>query len=139
MKRSSSLATAVAPSTPGIGNVTTGVLPSQVTDVLPIFEVAFLEQPAGIAEHFQRVDSGARQGCFGCALRAGPETNQALIDLSRIGLAVPSPGTRPAPGLSSSQAYLPLTTSMLEYVRPFGSVHSICVRLPANWYALLMR
>ena len=34
MKRSSSLATAVASSTPGIGNVTTGVLPSQVTDVL---------------------------------------------------------------------------------------------------------
>ncbi len=41
---------------------------------------AFLEQPAGIAEHFQRVDSGARQGCFRRALRAGPKTNQALID-----------------------------------------------------------
>ena len=35
--------------------------------------------------------------------------------LSGIGLAVPSPGTRPAPGWSSSQAYSPLTTSMLEY------------------------
>ena len=44
------------------------------------------EQPTGIAEHFQRIDTGACQGCLGRALRAGPQTNQALIDLLALRL-----------------------------------------------------
>ena len=101
---------------------------------------AFLEQSAGIAEHLQRVDSGARQGCFRRALRAGPQPNQALIDAfaHRLGRAFARHETGARPGLHPRRTS-PLTTSMLEYVRPFGSVQSICVRLPANWYALPMR
>ena len=41
-----------------------------------------------------------------------------------IGVAFPFVGPISAPGVSSFQAYSPLTTSMFEYVCPFGRVQA---------------
>jgi hypothetical protein len=41
-----------------------------------------------------------------------------------IGVAFPFAGPICAPGVSSSQAYSPLTTSMFEIVCPFGRVQA---------------
>jgi hypothetical protein len=41
-----------------------------------------------------------------------------------IGMALPFVEPISAPGLSSFQAYSPLTTSMFEYASPFGRVQA---------------
>jgi hypothetical protein len=50
-----------------------------------------------------------------------------------IGVAFPFPATSSAPGMSSFQAYPPLTTSTLEYVCPFGRVQVYWIRSPVVW------
>ena len=50
-----------------------------------------------------------------------------------IGVALPFPATISAPGMSSFQAYGPLTTSIVVCVCPLARVHVICVRWPGVW------
>src|SRR5690349_11986859 len=115
MNRASSLAVAVAFGTPGIGNVTTGVLPSHLTDVLPtdgtsaatrcglaaicgvsvgncVPYIAAFHAPCGL-DHRRIIRSSTAAG---------------------IGVALPSPATSSAPIWSSFQEYAPLKTSIVS-------------------------
>src|SRR6202046_3539864 len=116
----SSVAVAIALGTPGIGNVTTGLLPSHAAEVFPAIEtlagtrcglgaiscrslvpaIAPLNAPCGLA-HKRIIRSSTVPG---------------------IGVALPLPGTSSAPGMSSFQAYAPLRTSTLEHAWPLGRV-----------------
>src|ERR1700689_987066 len=120
MNLSFSVAVAIALGTPGIGNVTTGLLPSHETEVFPAVEtsagtrcgrgaisggslipaIALLNAPCGLA-HRRIIRSSTVAG---------------------IGVALPLPGTSSAPGMSSFQAYAPLRTSTLEHAWPLGRV-----------------
>src|ERR1700684_45352 len=105
MNLSLSVALAIALGTPGIGNVKTGLLPSHTTEVFPAIEtsagtfcgrgaisggslipaIAPLNAPCGLA-HRRIIRSSTVAG---------------------IGVALPLPATRSAPGISSFQAYAP--------------------------------
>src|SRR5665213_1936969 len=130
MNFASSVAVAVAVGTPGIGNVSTGVLPSHVTDVLPtvmtsagtfcglaviggafgssVPAIAAFHAPCGLA-HRRIIRSWTAAG---------------------IGVALPLPGSSSAPGMSSFHAYAPLRTSILEQLWPLGRVPVIWIRSP---------
>src|SRR3984885_7251211 len=105
MNFASSVAVAVALGTPGIGNVTTGLLPSHATDVLPA--VMTSAGPRWGLAHRRIIRSSTVAG---------------------IGVALPLPGTSSAPGMSSFQVYAPLRTSTLEQLCPLGRVPVIWIR-----------
>src|SRR3569832_2276039 len=101
----SSVAVAVAVGTPGIGNVIVGVLPAQVTEVLPIV----------ITSAASFCGLGVMSGAFG--LEAVPNiaafhapcglAHRRIIRSSTvfgIGVAMPLPGMCSAPGMSSFPA-----------------------------------
>src|SRR5437879_626423 len=109
----SSVAVAVAPATPGIGNVTTGLPASHDTDVLPAVVPPSCSRVAGLGPH------SAVSGTPGHAALGAP-WGRAHKRMSRSCTAFPSAVTFPfvgpiaAPATSSFQAYCPLTTSMFE-------------------------
>src|SRR5207342_3603374 len=103
----SSVAVAVAVGTPGIGNVSTGLLPIHATDVLPTVITS-----AGSFCGLGVIDGGSEVPA-NAALNApcGP-AHRRIIRSSTVagtGVALPWPGTSSAPGTSSFQAYAPLS------------------------------
>src|ERR1043165_1745806 len=129
MNFASSVAVAVALGTPGIGNVSTGLLPSHATDVLPIV----------MTSAASRCGLGVIGGASGevpanAALNAPYGLAHSRIirssPVAGIGVALPLPATGPAPGMSSFQAYAWLMTSSLKQLWPLGRVPVIWMRSP---------
>src|SRR5690348_17294923 len=120
MNFASSVAAAVALGTPGIRNVTVGLLPSQVTEVFPAV-ITFAGTSCGLGA----ISGGSLVPAM-AALNApcGPAHRRIIRSsmVAGIGVALPLPGTRSAPGMSSFQAYAPLRFSILEQLWPLGRV-----------------
>src|SRR5579871_2122177 len=120
MNLSLSVAVAIALGMPGIGNVTSGLLPSQATEVFPAFETS-----AGTRCGRGAISGGSLIPAI-AALNApcGPAHRRIIRSSTApgIGVALPLPGTSSAPGMSSFQAYAPLRTSILEHDCPLGRV-----------------
>src|SRR3974390_2785280 len=133
MYLSFSVAVAVAVGTPGIGNVSTGLLFSQTSVVFP----------AVVTSAGTRCGFAVRSGAFGspvpamAAFHAPCGLAQRRIirssTVAGIGVALPLPGTSSAPGMSSFQAYAPLRTSTLLQLWPLGRVPVIWTRSPDVW------
>src|ERR1041384_3445622 len=127
----SSVAVAVALGTPGIGNVNTGFLVYQATDVLPtIITSAGSRCGLGVIGGGSVVPANAALNAP-CGL-----AHRRIIRSSTVagmGVALPLPGTSSAPGMSSFQAYAPLRTSTLEQLWPLGRVPVIWIRSPDVW------
>src|ERR1700681_3402154 len=127
----SSVAVAVAPGTPGIGNVTTGLPASNDTDVWPTFATPSAKRVPGLAPN-QNVSVVPATAALGAPWGLAQIRTSRSCTVPGIGMVVlfvgpgfVGPGfVGPiwAPGVSSFQAYSPLTTSMFEYVSPFGRV-----------------
>src|SRR2546427_12609509 len=102
-----------------MGNVTTGLAPCHVTDVWPTFVRPPSNSVPGFAPSQNVSDVPAT-----AALGAPYGLAQMRISRSctAAGIAVAFPFVAPisAPGVSSSQAYNPLTTSTFEYAGPFA-------------------
>src|SRR5262245_7070636 len=120
MNFASSVAVAIAFGTPGIGNVTTGLLPSHVTEVFPAIETS-----AGTLCGLGAISGGSDIPAI-APLNApcGPAHRRIIRSstVAGIGVALPLAATSSAPGISSFQAYAPLRTSTLEHAWPFGRV-----------------
>src|SRR6187549_4121699 len=121
MNFASSVVVAVAVGTPGIGYVSTGLLPTHATAVLPIVATSAAS----------RCGLGVIGGASGAvpakaALNApcGPDHRRIIRSstVAGMGVALPLPGTSSAPCMSSFQAYAPLTTSIVEQLWPLGRV-----------------
>src|SRR5262245_27237510 len=113
MNLASSVAVAVAFGTPGIGNVTTGVLPFHSTDVLPTVAMS-----AGTDCGLAAICGVSVGNCvpYIAAFHAPCGLDHKRIIRSStaagIGVALPSPATSSAPIWSSFQVYAPLKTSI---------------------------
>src|SRR5215471_9303569 len=140
MFRSFSVAAAVAVGTPGIGNVIDGLLPSHVTDVLPIV----------ITSAASFCGRGVMSGAF--RFEAVPNiadfhapcglAHRRIIRSSTvfgIGVALPLPAMSSAPGMSSFQAYAPLRSSIVLQLWPFGRVPTIWIRSDESLWLMLVR
>src|SRR5580765_7981341 len=128
---------AVAVGTPGIGYVSTGLLPCQVTDVFPmVITSAASFCGRGVIDGGSDVPANA-------ALNApcGPDHRRITRSSTAagIGVALPWPATSSAPGMSSFQAYPPLRSSMVLQLWPLGRVPAIWIRSPEFWYVMLVR
>src|SRR4029453_9531394 len=128
MNFASSVAVAVALGTPGIGNVSTGLLPTHATDVLPTV-IKSAGRVCGLGGNEGGSDVPAN-----AALNApcGPDHRRIIRSstVAGIGVALPLPAMSSAPGVSSFQAYAPLRTSTLEQLWPLGRVPVIWIRSP---------
>src|SRR3954467_8794795 len=128
MNFASSGAVAVAPGTPGIGNVKTGLVPSHLTDVLPMVITSAAKRCG------RGVMGGGSVVPANAALKApcGPAHRRIIRSstVAGIGVALPLPGTSSAPWMSSFQAYAPLTTSIVEQLWPLGLVPVTRIRSP---------
>src|SRR5438552_19183520 len=131
MNLSLSVAVAIAVGTPGIGNVTTGLLPTHAPDVLP-FVMTSAANRCGLG-----VIGGGSVVPANAALNAPCGLAHRRIIRSSavagIGVALPLPATSSAPGMSSFQAYAPLSTSIFEQLWPLGRVPVIWIRSPDVW------
>src|SRR4051812_4924878 len=121
MNFASSVAVAVAPGTPGIGNVTTGLPPSHATDVLPAVAPPSGRYVAGLAPNSAVSDTPVN-AALGAPCGLAHRRMSRSCTAAGIGVALPFPGMISAPGTSSFQAYWPLTTSTFEYGWPFARV-----------------
>src|SRR5476649_796091 len=131
MNFASSVAVAVAVGTPGIGNVSTGLLPTHATDVLPIVATSAASFCGlGVIVGGSDVPANAALNAP-CGLAHRRIIRSSTV--AGIGVALPLPATSSAPGVSSFQAYAPLTTSTLEQLWPFGRVPVIWIRSPDAW------
>src|ERR1700682_214613 len=119
----SRVAVAVAPGTPGIGNVTTGLPASQDTDVWPTFATPSAKRVPGLAPN-QNVSVVPATAALGAPWGLAQNRMSRSSTAAGIGMALPLVEPISAPGVSSFQAYSPLTTSMFEYVSPFGRVQA---------------
>src|SRR5215510_15011973 len=132
MNFASSVAVAVALGTPGIGNVTTGLLPSHTTEVFPAMVTSAGTHVAGLG-----ANSGGSLIPASAPLSAPCGLAHKRIirssTVAGIGVALPLPATSSAPGMSSFQAYAPLRTSTLEQLWPLGRVPVIWIRSPDVW------
>src|SRR5437763_17214993 len=121
MNFASSVAVAVALGTPGIGNVSTGLLPTHATDVLPAIMTS-----AGISVPGLGAILGGSVIPAIAAFHApcGPAHRRIILSstVAGIGVALPLPAMISAPGMSSFQAYAPLRTSTFEHAWPLGRV-----------------
>src|SRR6202035_5048017 len=120
MNFSSSVAVAIALGTPGIGNVTTGLLPSHATEGFPAIETS-----AGTRCGLGGLFRGSLVPAIAplnapCGLAHKRIIRASVV--AGIGVALPLPATSSAPGMSSFQAYAPLRTSTLEHAWPLGRV-----------------
>src|SRR5688572_8154929 len=133
MNFASSVAVAVALGTPGIGNVTTGLLPDHVTEVLW----------AVITSAGTRCGLAAICGAFVFCVPAIAAfhapcgfAHKRIIRSSTvagIGVALPWPATSSAPIVSSFQVYAPLKTSIVLQLWPLGRVPVMRMRSPDVW------
>src|SRR5262245_58399430 len=117
----SSVAVAVAPGTPGIGNVTTGLPASHATDVLPAIVAPSCSSVAGFAPHSD-LSFTPRIAALGAPCGLAHKRINRSCKAAGIGVALPLAGTISAPGMSSFHAYCPLTTSTFEYAWPLARV-----------------
>src|SRR5579863_4670273 len=115
----SSVAVAVAPATPGIGNVTTGLSPSHDTDVWPTFATPSAKRVPGLAPN-QNVSVVPATAALAAPWGLAQIRISRSSSVAGMGVVLPLVGPIWAPGISSFQAYRPLTTSMFEYISPFG-------------------
>src|SRR6266478_5069354 len=125
MNLSLSVAVAVAVGMPGIGYVSTGLLPTHATDVLPIVITSAASRCGlGVIDGGSDVPANAalNEPC-------GPDHRRIIRSstVAGIGVALPLPATSSAPGMSSFQAYAPLTTSIFEQLWPLGPVPTIWI------------
>src|SRR3954469_19568291 len=126
MNFASSVAVAIAVGTPGIGNVTTGLLPTHATDVLPIVATSAARRcGVGVIGGGSVVPANAALNAP-CGLAHRRIIRSSTV--AGIAVALPWPGTSSAPGMSSFQAYAPLRTSTLEQLWPLGRVPVIWIR-----------
>src|ERR1700722_3911975 len=120
MNLSLSVAVAIALGTPGIGNVTTGLLPSHTTEVFPAFETS-----AGTRCGLDAISGGSLIPAIALLNAPCGLAHRRILRASTvagIGVALPLPGTSSAPGMSSFQAYAPLRASILEHDWPLARV-----------------
>src|SRR5437870_2010464 len=117
----SSVAVPVAPGTPGIGNVTTGLPPCHATDVLPIFVTPSATSVAGLAPS-QNVSDNPATAAFGAPCGLAQMRIRRSCTVAGIAAVLPFVPAISAPGVSSFQAWNPLTTSMLEDAGLFARV-----------------
>src|SRR6516165_8029046 len=118
MNFASSVAVAVAVGTPGIGNVTLGLLPSHATEVFPAIETS-----AGTRCGLGAISGGSLVPAIAALNAPCGLAHRRIIRSSTvagIGVALPLPATSSAPGMSSSQVYAPQSTSTLEQAWPLG-------------------
>src|SRR4029079_10699038 len=129
MNLASRVAVAVAVGTPGIGNVNTGLFPSQATDVFPIV-ITSAASRCGLC--FIGGASGDVPANAALNAPCGPAHRRIIRSstVAGIGVALPLPAISSAPGMSSFQAYAPLRTSILEQLWPLGRVPVIWIRSP---------
>src|SRR5246127_60007 len=131
MNLSLSVAVAIALGTPGIGNVTTGLLPTHATEVFPATETS-----AGTRCGLGAISGGSLIPAI-APLNApwGPAHRRIIRSstVAGIGVALPLPGMSSAPGISSFQAYAPLSTSILEQLWPLGRVPVYWIRSADVW------
>src|SRR6267154_694218 len=123
MYLASRVAVAVAPGTPGIGNVTTGLPASHDTEVRATFATPSAKRVPGLAPN-QNVSVVPAIAALGAPWGPAHMRMSRSCTLPGIGVAFPFVGPISAPGVSSFQPYSPLTTSMFEYVCPFGRVQA---------------
>ena len=123
----SRVAVAVAPGTPGIANVTTGLPASHDTDVVPTFATPSGNSVPGLAPRWNvsvvPASAALAAPCGLAQMRISRSCTAAAI-----GVAFPLVGPISAPGVSSFQAYSPLTTSMFEDFCPFARVQAYWIR-----------
>src|SRR5438552_18237564 len=110
---SSSVAVAVAPGTPGIGNVTTGLPDAHETDVWPTFARPSAKRVPGFAPN-QNVSVVPATAALGAPCGLAHRRMSRSCTVPGIGVVFPFVGPISAPGVLSSQAYTPLTTSTFE-------------------------
>src|SRR5215813_15158469 len=126
MNFASSVAVAAAVGTPGIGNVTLGLLPSHDTDVFPAVETS-----AGTRCGLGAISGGSLVPAIAALKAPCGLAHRRIIRSSTvfgIGVALPFPATSSAPGMSSFQAYAPLRSSIVLQLWPFGRVPTIWIR-----------
>ena len=128
----SNVAVAVAPATPGMGNVTTGLPPSHDRLVPPAVVTPSLMNSAGLGPS-SVMSPTAASAAFGAPCGPAHRRISRSWTAAAIGVALPFPARSSAPGMSSFQAYSPLTTSMPVCVCPLGRVHVYCTRCPGVW------
>jgi hypothetical protein len=109
----SSVAVPVAPGTPGIGNVTTGLPDSHETDVCPTFARPSAKSVPGLAPS-QKVSVVPARAALAAPWGLAQRRMSRSCTAAGIADVVPFVGPMPAPGVSSFQAYSPLTTSMFD-------------------------
>src|SRR5580692_2129514 len=120
MNLSLSVAVAIALGTPGIGNVTTGLLPSHATEVFPAIATS-----AGTLCGLGAISGGSLIPAIAPLNAPCGLAHRRIIRSSTVagmGVALPLPGMSSAPGMSSFQVYAPLRTSTLEHAWPLGRV-----------------
>src|SRR6185295_4553611 len=117
----SRVAVAVAPGTPGIGNVTTGLPACHDTDVSRTFATPSGNRVPGLAPN-QNVSVVPASAALGAPWGLAQMRMSRSCTAAGIGVTLPFVGPISAPGVSSFQAYSPLTTSMFEYACPFARV-----------------
>ena len=137
MTTESSVAVAIAPGTPGIGKVKIAFSPCHVMVVVD-FAPAAIWRSNSTAGFWPNDSDGGRPTAAAMAAFGAPcgLAHRRISRSSRVagfGVALPLPGTSSAPGMSSSHAYSPFTTSTFLYVWPLARLHSICVRQPGTW------
>src|SRR5262245_45839070 len=113
MNFASRVAVAVAPGTDGIGNVTTGLPDSHATDVWPTFGTPSAKRVPGLAPN-QYVSDVPNTAALGAPCGLAHKRMSRSCTVAGIGEVLPFVEPISAPGVSSSQAYNPLTTSIFE-------------------------
>src|SRR5271170_6915265 len=112
------VAVAVAPGTPGSGNVSTGLPFSHDKDVLPAVATPSAKRVPGLAPN-QNVSVVPATAALGAPWGLAQNRTSRSSTVPGSGTVFPFVPSICAPGVSSFQAYNPLTTSMFEYVSPF--------------------
>src|SRR5688572_26425376 len=119
----SSVAVPVAPATPGIGKVTTGLpVASHDTVVLPAFITPSAITRPGLAPSVQ-VSMVPASAAFGAPCGLAQRRISRSCTVAGIAATLPLVPPISAPGVSSFHAYCQLTTSTFEYVCLVGRVH----------------
>src|SRR5206468_6445428 len=109
----SRVAVAVAPGTPGIGNVTTGLPDSHETDVWPTFATPPSKRVPGLAPN-QNVSVVPATAALGAPWGLAQRRMSRSCSVPGIGLVFPFVGPISAPGVSSFQARSEEHTSELQ-------------------------
>src|SRR5689334_11597557 len=117
MYLASSVAVAVAPATPGIGNVRTGLPACHDTDVWPTLSTPSANSVPGLAPN-QNLSVVPASAAFGAPCGLAQMRMSRSCTAVGIGVALPLVPPISAPTTSSFHAYRPLTTSTLETFCP---------------------